>query len=75
MEWPAQSPDLNPIEKVWAYIDQQLEKKLHKSKSQLITEVQQLWDNIAISDIRKLYISFTRRCELVIRNKGSHITY
>ncbi|KAI5154329.1 hypothetical protein ENBRE01_3353, partial [Enteropsectra breve] len=75
MEWPAQSPDLNPIENVWAYIDQRLEKKVHKSKSQLIAEVQKIWDNIPTSYIRKLYKSFTRRCELVIRNKGGHIPY
>lgn len=75
MEWPAQSPDMNPIETCWAYVYSKLEKKVIKKKSELIEEILTIWYSIPISFIRKLYESFPKRIEMVINAKGEHIPY
>ena len=75
MEWPAQSPDLNPIENVWAYIEVELKKHVIKNKSQLAEKINEIWNNIPPSYIKKLNMSIPKRIEMVIRNKGGHIPY
>lgn len=73
--WPSQSPDLNPIEHVWAFIDQELKKRVIKNKVNLINEIKSIWNEIPTSFIQKLFLSVPKRLELVIRNKGGHIPY
>ncbi|KAF7684880.1 Transposable element Tcb1 transposase, partial [Cucumispora dikerogammari] len=70
MEWPAQSPDLNPIENLWSYIDKELQKVVIKNKNQLIEKLNEIWINVPKTFIRKLYLSIPKRIEMVIRNKG-----
>ena len=35
MEWPAQSPDLNPIEHLWAYIKSKVSFRMPKNIQEL----------------------------------------
>lgn len=75
LNWPAQSPDLNPIEHVWAYIGQKLEKRVIKTRSELVAVLVDIWNSIPASYVKKLYESIPKRLEAVIRAEGGHIPY
>ena len=44
--WPSQSPDINPIENLFAWLQQKLIKKGPKSITKLKEELTDLWENI-----------------------------
>ncbi len=75
IDWPAQSPDLNPIENVWAFIKQKLKNYEIKSRSFLIEKVTEIWGSISPNYIKRLYDGMPKRLEMVIRNGGGHIPY
>ena len=71
-DWPSQSPDLNPIEHLWAGLERRI-----RSRSQAITNVAELetalqeeWDKISQSQVMALIESMPRRIEAVITNNG-----
>lgn len=72
MEWPAHSPDLNPIENVWGllarrvYAHGRVFSALHELKSVILDE----WHNIEVETIRHIIGSMPERCAAVINNKG-----
>ena len=76
-DWPAQSPDLNPIEHVWHHI--KLNLSLYETRAKNVSE---LWDRIDIewnkldADTCRRYIdSMPDRIEAVIRAKGGYTRY
>lgn len=76
MEWPAQSPDLDPIENLWGYVKRRLGKlPKPKNKEELFQNVQAAWGSIPSSDCQKLVGSMPRRCKDVLRLKGSTTKY
>jgi hypothetical protein len=52
MNWPAYSPDLNPIENVWAIFKRQYRKtvwerrRIPHNKEELIVLVQEVWEGL-----------------------------
>jgi transposase len=44
--WPPSSPDLNPIEKIWRWMKEELKKLPYvlKNKEDMRRELQKLWD-------------------------------
>ena len=49
MEWPAQSPYLNPIEQIWELMDREIEKSCVTSKETLWLELKGCWEGINIT--------------------------
>ena len=66
IDWPAYSPDLNPIENVWAYIKRKLSGKKFISMKQIETEIIKIWESIS-----KIQIEMT--CESIYDRIGGCI--
>ena len=77
MAWPPQSPDLNPIEHVWAQLKYQL---LHYDKppagiNELWERIKVEWPKIDSAFCSKLYASMPKRMKAVIKAKGGWTSY
>ena len=77
MSWPAQSPDLNPIENLWAIMKAKLRKVDCTSKAKLHEAIANLWENDSdiVNSCQKLVGSMPARIQQVIKNRGGHIRY
>jgi hypothetical protein len=70
---PAQSPDLNPIEGIWAIIKQRLRRRIFDSEEEMKEALQEEWDRITIEEIRHRIADMPRRCAELVRSKGGPI--
>ena len=79
MVWPAQSPDLNPIENLWEELKKVLRKypKPPKGVHELWDRVVEEWNKNKIPPkiCQNLIESMPRRIEAVIKAKGGHTKY
>jgi transposase len=77
MEWPAQSPDLNPIENLWEIIDKKIRKRTVKASNcnELWEIIKEEWANIDEEIVRKLYISMTTRISKLYEADGGYTKY
>jgi len=74
MKWPAQSPDLNPIEHIWNEVDRRLRKLPGKisSKEDLWDKLQDAWNDLKEDDCRKLIKTMPERVRDIIKAKGGY---
>lgn len=70
-----QSPDLNPIEHLWEYLDRQIRKRTITSLDSLKSTLLEEWLEISPEVTTKLVESMPRRLEAVIKTKGKHTKY
>lgn len=75
MKWPAQSPDLNPIENLWQIVKQQLRPNIYRPKEELYRAIESEWKRIPTRTITNLIESMPKRCAEVIKNKGYSTKY
>jgi len=75
LEWPPQSPDLNPIENLWNYLDGKVNKTNVTNKENYYLELQKAWEQLDPDYLKNLVESMPRRLQAVIKAKGSNTKY
>lgn len=75
MEWPSQSPDLNPIEHLWDVVGRRVGVRKHSSNTDLFEHLEAEWAAIPKKTIKDLIESMPRRCAAVIAAKGYATKY
>ncbi|GFX53245.1 transposable element Tcb1 transposase [Trichonephila clavipes] len=77
MDWPAYSPDLNPIDHVWDMLGRRIEAR--QSPPTCLPELRRAlfdeWCNIPQDQIDNLILSMLRRCKACIVSSGRHTPY
>ena len=76
MDWPANSPDLNPIEHIWDEFGRRLYRRNPPvNLGQLQYRLVQEWNNIPQNIIRRCIQSMRARCNACIKARGGHTRY
>ncbi|GFY08810.1 transposable element Tcb2 transposase [Trichonephila clavipes] len=77
MDWPARSPDLNPIEHVWDFLGRRLAARTLPPVTirELRLALQDEWAAMPQQLIDTLILSMGRRCETCLAVRGHHIPY
>ena len=73
--WPANSPDLNPIENVWAWMKNKVYRKHYISLADLKRAVVAAWAELPNSMCRNLMHSLQRRKALCLERNGGYTGY
>ena len=75
--WPAQSPDLNPIEHLWDHLKRQLagHEVAPSGILQLWERVEEEWNKIDAKVCQNLIESMPRRVAAVLKAKGGYTKY
>lgn len=75
IETPPQSPDLNVIEHLWAYLEEKLKNHTISNAKDLEKALQEEWAKIDLSYCEKLVRSIPNRLKAVKTNKGLPTKY
>ncbi|GFX03379.1 transposable element Tcb2 transposase [Trichonephila clavipes] len=77
MDWPARSPDLNPIEHVWDFLGRRLAARTLPPVTirELRLALQDEWAAMPQQLIDTLILSMGRRCKTCLEVRGDHIPY
>ena len=77
LEWPAMSPDMNPIENLWAELTRQLDNLQQQPSTirKLRQALDVAWQAIPVQTLENLVNSMPRRVQALITARGSHTKY
>ena len=75
IDWPANSPDLNPIENLWAVLKKRIQNKALKDIKNLGKLIETEWQTFDPEFLANFITSMKRRCQLVIESNGKKIDY
>lgn len=71
MQTPPRSPDMNPIENLWATMARKVTLCAPTNRAELVDAVQKVWAELDASMINNLVSSFHTRCVRVFENNGA----
>jgi len=74
---PPYSPDLNPIENMWAMLKCRIRKRsrIPTSEDELWEAIQQAWESIPVETVNRLINGMPRRAQKVKQAKGFSTSY
>ncbi len=75
LDWPANSPDLNPIENLSGIVKRKMRDTRPNNADDLKAAIKEVWASIPPQQCHKLITSMPRRIEAVIKAKGAPTKY
>lgn len=75
LKWPANSPDLNPIENLWSIIKRRLRAIKRTTIADWREKIKEIWESVDHELLSVLVESMPRRIEACIAAKGGHTKY
>ena len=76
LEWPGNSPDLNPIKNLWTNMKNEVSEKQPLIGAELVKAIKEVWvKEISKEYCQSLIESMPRRIKAVIKNREGHTKY
>lgn len=75
LTWPANSPDLNPIENLWGIVKRRLRQHRCSNLGDLKCAIREVWESVTPDDCARLVESMPARIQAVIIGKGAATKY
>ena len=71
MKWPANSPDLSPIEFVWRWIKGKIAGEILRTKEEIVARYRYWWDKFPLETYRKLTAKLPEMMKVLSKTRGS----
>ncbi len=75
LDWPTNSPDLNPIDNLRVIVKRKMRNKRPKNADELKATIKETWASIPPQQYHKLITSMPHRIEAVIKAKRAPTKY
>ena len=75
LDWPANSPDPNPIYNVWGVVKRKMRDTRPNNADELKAAFESTWASITAKQCHRLIDSMIRRTDAVIHAKGAPTKY
>lgn len=77
LNWPANSPDMNPIEHMWDFVARAIRNRINPPRTleELAAAAVEEWNNIPQDIINRLIISMPRRVNALLISRGGYTDY
>ena len=78
IRWPAYSPDLNPIEKVWNWMKDWIQERYDdnlRGYDELREAITAAWNAVPVAYLNELLEEMPARCQAVVDANGMHTRY
>jgi len=75
LDWPSHSPDVNPMENIWALLKRNIAKKDAQNIDDLVEAIHFECTNFSSSVISNIFLSIYKRINLLIKSNGNTLAY
>ncbi len=75
LDWPANSPDLNPVENLWSIVKRKMRDTRPNNADDLKATIKAVWASITPEQCHRLIVSMPRHTDAVIHAKGGPTKY
>ena len=75
LDWPANSPNLNPIENLWGIAKRKMRDMRPNNAAELKAAIKASWSSITPEQCHRLIAPMPCRTEAVIHAKGNQTKY